>query len=277
MEDIVTAKADYSMLDKPGQDTNIRLNSTVVSVINKKDGVEIIYAKQGALYKVFAKQSILACYNSTIPELCPQLPEKQKEALKYNVKVPLVWVQVAMKNWHILANKGVHTLQCPNCFYNSFYVDFPVSLGDYQFPQTFEDPVVFMMQHVPTRPNQGYTNREQFRLGRHEILTMSYQDYEDKLFDQLRGMFGSDFDEDDVAAITVNRWAHGYSYEYNNLFDAEFFGGELPDDLDDERYPHVIGRKPFGNITIANSDSLGSAYVDAAISQADRAVRELFD
>jgi spermidine dehydrogenase len=277
MEDIVTAKADYSMLDKPGQDTNIRLNSTVVSVINKKDGVEIIYAKQGALYKVFAKQSILACYNSTIPELCPQLPEKQKEALKYNVKVPLVWVQVAMKNWHILANKGVHTLQCPNCFYNSFYVDFPVSLGDYQFPQTFEDPVVFMMQHVPTRPNQGYTSREQFRLGRHEILTMSYQDYEDKLFDQLRGMFGSDFDEDDVAAITVNRWAHGYSYEYNNLFDAEFFGGELPDDLDDERYPHVIGRKPFGNITIANSDSLGSAYVDAAISQADRAVRELFD
>ncbi len=277
MEDIVTAKADYSMLDKPGQDTNIRLNSTVVSVINKKNGVEIIYAKQGALYKVHAKQCILACYHGTIPELCPQLPEKQKEALKYNVKVPLVWVQVAMKNWHILANKGVHTLQCPNCFYNSFYVDFPVSLGDYQFPQTFEDPVVFMMQHVPTRPNQGYTNREQFRLGRHEILTMSYQDYEDKLFDQLRGMFGSDFDEDDVAAITVNRWAHGYSYEYNNLFDAEFFGGELPDDLDDERYPHVIGRKPFGNITIANSDSLGSAYVDAAISQADRAVRELFD
>ena len=32
MEDIVTAKADYSMLDVPGQDTNIRLNSTVVSL-----------------------------------------------------------------------------------------------------------------------------------------------------------------------------------------------------------------------------------------------------
>ena len=275
MEDIVTAKADYSMLDKPGQDTNIRLNSTVVSATNTKDGVEIIFAKQGALYKVHAKQCILACYNGIIPDLCPQLPEKQKEALKYNVKVPLVWVQVAMKNWHMLAKKKVHTLQCPNCFYNSFYVDFPVSLGDYQFPQTFEDPVVFMMQHVPTRPNQGYTSREQYRLGRYDILKMTYQDYEDKLFDQLRGMFGKDFDEDDVAAITVNRWAHGYSYEYNNLFDAEFFGGEMPDSLDDERYPHVIGRKPFGNIAIANSDAQGSAYVDAAITQADRAVWEL--
>jgi len=277
MEDIVTAKADYSMLDVPGQDTNIRLNSTVVSATNTKDGVEIVYANQGILYKVHAKQCILACNNGIIPDLCPQLPEKQKEALKYNVKVPLVWVQVAMKNWHMIAKKKVHTLQCPNSFYNSFYVDFPVSLGDYQFPQTFEDPVVFMMQHVPTRPNQGYTNREQYQLGRYDILKMTYQDYEDKLFDQLKGIFGEDFDENDVAAITVNRWAHGYSYEYNNLFDAEYFGGEMPENQNDERYPHVIGRKLFGNIAIANCDALGVAYVDAAISQADRAVNELLN
>ena len=277
MEDIVTAKADYSMLDVPGQDTNIRLNSTVVSTTNAKDGVEIVYANQGALYKVHAKQCILACNNGIIPDLCPQLPEKQKEALKYNVKVPLVWVQVAMKNWHMIEKKKVHVLQCPDSFYNSFYVDFPVSLGDYQFPQTSEDPVVFMMQHVPTRPNQGHTNREQYQLGRYDILKMTYQDYEDKLFDQLKGMFSEDFDENDVAAVTVNRWAHGYSYEYNNLFDAEYFGGEMPESQNDERYPHVIGRKPFGNIAIANSDALGIAYVDAAISQADRAVNELLN
>ena len=182
MEDIVTAKADYSMLDVPGQDTNIRLNSTVVSATNIKDGVEIVYANQGVLYKVHAKQCILACNNGIIPDLCPQLPEKQKEALKYNVKVPLVWVQVAMKNWHMIEKKKVHVLQCPDSFYNSFYVDFPVSLGDYQFPQTSEDPVVFMMQHVPTRPNQGHTNREQYQLGRYDILKMTYQDYDCLLY-----------------------------------------------------------------------------------------------
>ena len=276
MEDIVTAKVDYSQLDLPNQQmTNIRLDSTVISVKNINDIVEVIYAKEGKLYKVSGKKCILACYNGIIPDLCPELPEKQKEALKYNVKVPLVWVQVAMKNWHMFANKGISRAICPKSFFNNMYIDFPVSIGDYQYPQSFDDPVVFLMNHVPTRPYEGLTNREQHRKGRYDILKLSYQDYEDKIFDHLRGMFGTDFKEEDVAGITVNRWAHGYSYEYNSLFDNDFFGGRMPESMDSERYPHVIGRKSFGNISIANSDSGGSAYVDAAIVQANRAVNEL--
>ena len=88
-------------------------------------------------------------------------------------------------------------------------------------------------------------------------------------------MFGSDFNKEYVSGLTVNRWAHGYSYEYNSLLDSDFFDGSMPDSMNNERYPHVIGRKPFGNISIANSDSGGSAYVDAAIVQADRAVNEI--
>ena len=275
MEDIVTAKADYSQLDLPDQNTKIRLESTVISVKNINGGVEVIYVKQGKLYKVSGKKCILACYNGIIPELCPELPNKQKEALKYNVKVPLVWIQVAMKNWHMFANKGISRAISPNSFFNNMYIDFPVSIGDYQYPQTFDEPVVFLMNHVPTRPYEGLTNREQHRKGRYDILKLSFQDYEDKIIDHLSAMFGSDFKEEDLAGITVNRWAHGYSYEYNSLFDNAFFDGRMPDSIDNERYPHVIGRKPFGNISIANSDSGGSAYVDAAIVQADRAVNEL--
>jgi len=275
MEDIVTAKADYSQLDLPDQNTKIRLESTVISVKNVNGGVEVIYVNQGKLYKVSGKKCILACYNGIIPELCPELPNKQKEALKYNVKVPLVWIQVAMKNWHMFANKGISRAISPNSFFNNMYIDFPVSIGDYQYPQTFDEPVVFLMNHVPTRPYEGLTNREQHRKGRYDILKLSFQDYEDKIIDHLTAMFGSDFKEEDLAGITVNRWAHGYSYEYNSLFDNSFFDGRMPDSIDNERYPHVIGRKPFGNISIANSDSGGSAYVDAAIVQADRAVNEL--
>ena len=275
MEDIVTAKADYSQLDLPDQNTKIRLESTVISVKNVNGGVEVIYVNQGKLYKVSGKKCILACYNGIIPELCPELPKKQKEALKYNVKVPLVWIQVAMKNWHMFANKGISRAISPNSFFNNMYIDFPVSIGDYQYPQTFDEPVVFLMNHVPTRPYEGLTNREQHRKGRYDILKLSFQDYEDKIIDHLTAMFGSDFKEEDLAGITVNRWAHGYSYEYNSLFDNAFFDGRMPDSIDNERYPHVIGRKPFGNISIANSDSGGSAYVDAAIVQADRAVNEL--
>ena len=275
MEDIVTAKADYSQLDLSDQNTKIRLESTVISAKNVNGGVEVIYVNQGKLYKVSGKKCILACYNGIIPELCPELPKKQKEALKYNVKVPLVWIQVAMKNWHMFANKGISRAISPNSFFNNMYIDFPVSIGDYQYPQTFDEPVVFLMNHVPTRPYEGLTNREQHRKGRYDILKLSFQDYEDKIIDHLSAMFGSDFKEEDLAGITVNRWAHGYSYEYNSLFDNAFFDGRMPDSIDNERYPHVIGRKPFGNISIANSDSGGSAYVDAAIVQADRAVNEL--
>jgi len=275
MEDIVTAKADYSQLDLPEQEINIRLDSTVISAKNVSGGVEVIYINQGKLYKVSGKKCILACYNGIIPDLCPELPKKQKEALKYNVKVPLVWVQVAMKNWHMFANKGIARALCPNSFFNNMYIDFPVSIGDYQYPQSFDDPVVFLMNHVPTRPYEGLTNREQHRKGRYDILKLSFQDYEDKVISQLTAMFGSDFKEEDLAGITVNRWAHGYAYEYNSLFDSAFFNGSMPDSLNNERYPHVIGRKPIGNISIANSDSGGSAYVDAAIVQADRAVNEL--
>ena len=275
MEDIVTAKADYSQLDLPDQNTKIRLESTVISVKNVNGGVEVIYVNQGKLYKVSGKKCILACYNGIIPELCPELPNKQKEALKYNVKVPLVWIQVAMKNWHMFANKGISRAISPNSFFNNMYIDFPVSIGDYQYPQTFDEPVVFLMNHVPTRPYEGLTNREQHRKGRYDILKLSFQDYEDKIIDHLSAMFGSDFKEEDLAGITVNRWAHGYSYEYNSLFDNVFFDGRMPDSMNNEQYPHVMGRKPIGNISIANSDSGGSAYVDAAIVQADRAVNEL--
>ena len=71
----------------------------------------------------------------------------------------------------------------------------------------------------------------------------------------------------DILEITVNRWPHGYAYEYNSLFDSFWLeGGELP--------CHVA-RKPFGRITIANSDADAYAYTDCAFDQAYRAVGEL--
>jgi spermidine dehydrogenase len=72
----------------------------------------------------------------------------------------------------------------------------------------------------------------------------------------------------DIEAITVNRWPHGYGYEYNALYDPQWPPGQAP---------HEIGRRPFGRITIANSDAAATAYTDAAIDQGHRAVEELFN
>jgi spermidine dehydrogenase len=96
----------------------------------------------------------------------------------------------------------------------------------------------------------------------------SFATFEEMIRDQLGRMLGpGGFDPaHDITAITVNRWPHGYAYEYNPLFDPDWRKGEAP---------HEIGRARFGAITIANSDAAAAAYTDAAIDQAQRAVEEL--
>ncbi|MFK8043074.1 MAG: NAD(P)/FAD-dependent oxidoreductase, partial [Congregibacter sp.] len=71
--------------------------------------------------------------------------------------------------------------------------------------------------------------------------------------------------ERDIKAITVNRWAHGYAYEYMQLDDPQWEAGQAP---------HEIGRAKFGRISIANSDSEAHAYLDSAIDAAWRAVAQ---
>ena len=70
----------------------------------------------------------------------------------------------------------------------------------------------------------------------------------------------------DILGITVNRWAHGYSYSPNHTWDPEY--------ASEEDKPWVKGRKPFGRITIANSDAGAAANTNSAITQAQRAVKE---
>jgi len=125
--------------------------------------------------------------------------------------------------------------------------------------------VVFMVR-TPCQP--GLTEREQHRIGRVELYDVSFETMDRKIRDQLARMLaGGGFDPArDIAGITVGRWAHGYSYEYNPLFDPDFA---------DDQLPHLVGRKTFGRIAIANSDAGAVAYADVAIDQAFRAVQEL--
>jgi spermidine dehydrogenase len=218
------------------------------------------------LQTVQAKACVLACYNGMIPYLCPDLPDKQKEALAYLVKAPLVYTHVAIRNWTSFQKLGVHQISAPASYHNYVALDFPVSLGGYEFPKNPEEPMVLFMLRTPCQP--GLPQRDQHRAGRYELMQTSFATFERKIRDQLgRMLAGGGFDPArDIDAITVNRWAHGYAYGYNSLFDPDWKEGEQP---------WVLGRKPFGKIAIANSDAGASAYTDAAIDQAYRAVQEL--
>jgi spermidine dehydrogenase len=271
MHDIVLAKADYTKLDDPAAKVRIRLNSGVIHAAHRDRaapgaGVQVIYTRRGQLHQVAAQHGVFACPATMIPYLSPDLPKAQREALSYLVRMPLVYTHAVINNWQPFEQLGVRQILSPGAYHNFTTLDFPVSLGGYQFPSRSDEPAVLLMLRVPCRP--GLPRREQNRAGRWELMSTSLETYEQRVRDQLgRMLAGTGFDAArDIAAITVNRWAHGYSFIPNRLFDPTW---------PDAEKPWVIGRKPWGNFAIANADSGASAYLDVAVDQAFRAVGEL--
>jgi spermidine dehydrogenase len=270
VEDVVTAQVAYDRLDRETNTARIRLNSTVVRAQNAGTSslseVVVTYAANGKVLTARANFCVLACWNMTIPYLCPDLPEKQKEALHYLVKVPLVYTSVGLSNWNAFKRLGVHSIQSPGAYWNSVSLNWPINIGEYRSPRTPDEPILLHMSRTPCKP--GLSAREQHKAGRMELLVTSFETFERNIRDQLvRSLAAGGFDPArDIEGITVNRWPHGYGYEYNPLFDPEWPAGQAP---------HEIGRKPHGRITIANSDSGATAYTDVAIDQAFRAVEEL--
>jgi len=274
VEDVVTASANYARLDTPGSAIRIRLNCTVVrvrnlalDVTNGVGEVEVAYATGKDVFQVRGSACVLACWNMAIPYLCPDLPEKQKEALHYLVKVPLVYASVGLRNWTAFRKLGISNIYCPGAYWNAVNLNWAVNIGEYQSPRSPGEPILVHLSRTPCKP--GLPAREQHKAGRMELLVTPFEIFERNIRDQLVHMLAEGgFDAArDVEAITVNRWPHGYGYEYNPLFDPDWAEGEAP---------HMVGRKRFGRIAIANSDSAATAYTDVAIDQAHRAVSELF-
>jgi spermidine dehydrogenase len=271
VEDVVTAHADYAQLDRPGATMRIRLSSIVLRLKNlgptsAPDGVAVTYTRGGELTTVRGAVCVLACWNTMIPYLCPDLPVRQREALHSLVKTPLVYTSVALTNWCAFINLGISDVYAPGSYHTSFRLNPTVDIGHYQSPRSPDAPILIHMTRTPCQP--GSDQRTQNRAGRVDLLATGFQTFERNIREQLGRTLGpGGFNPaEDITAITVNRWPHGYAYEYNPLFDP---------DWDEHDQPHVVGRQPFGRITIANSDAGASAYTDSAIDQAHRAVSEM--
>jgi spermidine dehydrogenase len=267
MDDIVLAPFDYGKLDRRGQNVRIRLDSTGVYVHNAGDRAQVAYMQSGTLRRVEAHHVVLACFHGMIPHLMPELPQPQRVALAQNVKTPNVYTNVVIRDWRAFANLKISTISAPMSFHHQVSLDFPVSLGGYRHPRDPGEPMVLHLAHVPGAPNQGHDARTQFRIGRSKLMAMTFADFEDRIRDELDRMLGAGgfSSARDIAAITVNRWPHGFSYVANTLYDA--------DDYEDTVLK--LARRTFGRVAIANTDAGGDAWVHFAIDQAERAVREL--
>lgn len=270
-EDVVTERLDYAQLDQGSLRVRIRLNSTAVHVqhVGARESakeVMVAYSQRGKVKTVHGKQVVLACWNMMIPFICPDLPDSQKEALHYGVKVPLVYTVVAVKNWRAFEQLGAKGVICPGMYHSMISLDLPVDIGSYQSPRQPNEPILVRMLRTPCKP--GLPARDQHRFGHYDLFTTSFETFERNIRDQLTRVLGpAGFDSArDIDAITVNRWPHGYAYEYNPLWDPDWPEGQRPCE---------IARSRFGRIAIANSDAAAGAYVDQAIDQAYRAVAEL--
>ncbi len=277
MEDVVTSPFDYAELDRDEAPIRIRLDSTVVRVQHlgkpeEANEVEITYVHEGKAHSVRSAHTVLACYNTVIPYLCDELPEEQNKALSQSLKAPLVYVNVLIRNWKAFLNLGVQDVNCPGCYFDSFRLSTPVSMGDYLHSKNPEEPVVVHMFRVPLAP--GRSAQEQWKAGRYNLLSTTFETFEREIREQLDRVLGpGGFDSSrDIEAITVNRWPHGYAYGQDPTT------GEIAymlDELDEETAPWVKGRKRFGRIAIANSDAAATAMTEGAVGQAHRAVTDL--
>jgi len=268
-EDVAVARFNYAVLDQQGGPTRLRLNSSVVGV--KEVGskrVQVDYVQKSKPLRVSASSCILACYNGLIPHLCPEMTKQQKEGLSYGVKVPFIYANVLLNNGRAFSKLGVTLTQCPYDPFQWVSASPTMSTGSYEPPRSVDDPMAVFMMGSPTPPDvKGASGRDLFRLGRHQIYSTSFKDYEGQIREQLQGMLGHHgFNhENDIVAITVNRWSHGYAYEYLDLDDPEWEAGQAP---------HELGRSQFGRISIANSDSEAMPLMQAAFDAAWRAVEE---
>ena len=275
MEDILTAAVDYGRLDRGDQDCRIRLNSMVVNVQHQgSNQVRTQYVNNGQAYTVTSDDVVLACWNTVIPYICPELPATQKEALAYGTKSPLVYGGALLRNWQSFVDTGISSVSAPTSFYSSIGLQASVTMGDYQAPRNPEEPIVMRFSAYFDVPGQNLNRREQHVAGRNEMLATSFDTFEEKLRDQMMRVLGpAGFDDErDIVGLTVNRWPHGYSYSYNPMDEPEEWAYTSTD-----ARPCVVGRQQAGRIAIANADAAASPHTDTAINEAYRAVSELLN
>ena len=275
MEDVITAAVDYSKLDRSGNNVRLRLNSMVVNVNQDEDErVTTTFVNHDQAYTVRSKAVVMACWNTVIPYLCPQLSVRQKEGLAYGIKSPLVYTGVLLSNWQSFVKTGISGVTAPGGFHSRIGLQAALEMGNYITARSADDPIVVRLSAYFDVPWSGLPRREQHLRGRNRMLATPFNTFEYHIRDQLTRILGpAGFDDQrDILGITVNRWPHGYSYSYNPLHDTE----EWAYTTTAER-PAIVGRQRFGRIAIANADAAASPHTDAAINEAYRAVVELLE
>jgi spermidine dehydrogenase len=273
LEAVCRNPINFDALDRAGQTTRIRLSSTTVRVEHagepsKSDFVNVAYTRDGKVFRVKARSVVMAGGCWTSKRVVRDLPAAHREAYDQFYRSPCMMANVALRNWRFLYKMGISGCQWFEGL-GSFTAVRKLPLFSTDNKTIGPDsPVVLTLKVL--FPHYGLPLQEQGNLGRAQLLSTSFRDYERQIRAQLTDMFSAyGFDASrDVAGIVLNRWGHAYVSPQPGFF----FG------KDGKPAPReVLRATPFGRIAFANTDLSGTPDHRTAIGEAHRAVSQLLD
>ena len=273
LEDVCRKSINFAALDRPGTASRIRLGSTAVWVRHEGDPaksqfVTIFYTRDGKLYKVRARAVVMAGGSWTTKHIVRDLPQDRKDAYAQFYRSPCMIANVAVRNWRFLYKMGISGAQWFEGF-GTYLQLRKLALCGAESPTIGPDsPVVITLKVVYSRP--GHSTEEQGHLGRGEMISIPFREYEGQIRQQFTDMFArTGFDASrDIAGIILNRWGHAYASPAPGFYFGKD-GKPAPGD--------VLRAAPFGRIAFANVDLSGMPDHKSSIIEADRAVGQLLD
>jgi spermidine dehydrogenase len=273
LEDVCRKNLNFAALDRPGAPARIRLDSTAVWVKHEGDPaksqfVTILYTHGGKIYKVRARSVVMAGGSWTTKHIVRDLPGDRKDAYSQFYRSPCMLANVAVRNWRFLYKMGISGAQWFEGIGTYLQIR-KLALCGADSPTIGPDsPVIITLKVVYSHP--GHTTEEQGHMGRAEMISTSFREYERQIRQQFSDMFArTGFDASrDIAGIILNRWGHAYASPAPGFYFGKD-GKPAPGD--------VLRAAPFGRIAFANVDLSGMPDHKSSIIEANRAVGQLLD
>lgn len=256
---------DFGSLDRDGAPVRIRLESTVVKIHHDGDPASagsaiVTYARNGKLRNVRAKAVVLGSGGWVNRRIVADLPPSHAQAYAQFRYGPVLTANVAVRHWRYIdalgfsvarwfSGLGWHVCVRRNA---TFDQDAPALTPDSPIVLTFYIPFL----------NPGVDPAVQGSVGRAQLLSASYADFERQLREQMTEMFGAaGFDaRRDIAGIVLNRWGHAYFAPPIGFF----FG------TNGQPAPHDVIRRPHGRIVFAHSELQGNMNMAHAMLEGKR-------
>jgi spermidine dehydrogenase len=262
---VFDGRADFAKLDRATNATRMRMGATVVRVAHEGNGVAITYEKGGKLYRVRADKVVMASGGWINKHVITDMPSEMRQAYDQFVYGPAMVVNVALNNWRFMHRLGIAAARWfSDDFGFSCNIRRPMIAGAQKHTLHPDRPTVltfYMGLYTP-----GHSAAEQGQLGRTQLFSTSYADYERKLRAHMTKLFGaSGFDaRRDIAGIILNRWGHARMLQPPN-----FFYGQ-----NGAPAAREIVQKGFGRIIIGHSELNGHQSMSGAMSQGARAAEQ---